>query len=759
MKFNFPFNNFASGEWSPKMKSRSDTQEYMRACEELTNMITQMQGGVQYRGGTSRIDIDADVQEDLDTSLTNPILFGKAQLLPYMPYDPARAILLCVMPAGYTWVTLPDGTSVTYGSNTDTLSWRAEYTQYTQVGDYMILTNTLGLKPKVFYYNPTTARYELKDIDRDFITTKPWEATPWDRLEALDSNVTMSIPAITNTVGSTFSLGSSAAYFESSDVGRYIRLTNGTALDGIVRIIGFTNSTSVTVQIEQVLHTASAFTFGSTANASSFWQISAWGGSNGYPRTVIGFQGRVIFGGSAGFPDTIWGSRISNFFFFQEIPYANTTGISGFASAAYTSDNSRAFTLTPNTPEASDIQALSAGKTLTIHTKKAEIVAYGSNGALGPVNVVFDSSTSFGASSVQPVRVNNFSTFVQAVGYKLRDVIYSFNEDQYKSNDLAFVADHLFQSAIQWLSSVTSNGVDVIEQLARFESKSSVLFVRTRLGRLYYVTLDRDYQVNAWGRILLGKEAGYANVEFPYDIADIPAVYSICTLPASDGTPHLYMLVKRNVNGTDRLILEMLSPAWELDNPYNLTDPTSVDLYSHRYLDFACVCVPVAPVDGVTAVWDTELDTESFYLNTEVSVVADGNYIGEFTVGNDGLLTLPRAYSYVYIGFKYLGRVKTMPLEQGGQFGQPVGRIKKVDEMVIRFIKSVGAAFGFEGNMEEIPFREPSQPMDEAVAYFSGDKVVTFPAHYDRAYQLVVEQTKPYPLYITSITPRGQTYD
>lgn len=754
MKFTFPFNNFGSGEWSSKMKSRSDTQEYLRACEEMTNIISQMQGGAQYRSGTARIDIPASVQEDIDDALSNPILGGLPFVVPYTPYDPDRAIVLCVMPAGYDWVTLPDGTAVTYGANTSTLSWRPEYTQFTQVGDYLILSNTLGnMKPKVFYYNPTASQYQLKDIDRDFITSKPWEATPWDKLEALDSNVTLSIPAITNTVGSTFALGSSAPYFEFGDIERYVRLTNGTNLDGIVRIIGYTNSTSVTVQIEQVLHTASAFTFGSTANPASFWQISAWGTSKGYPRTVIGFQGRVIFGGNSAFPDTIWGSRISNFFNFQEIPYANTTGVTGFASAAYTSDNSRAFTLTPNTPEASDIVALSAGKTLGIHTKKAEIVAYGSNGSLGPVNVVFDSSTSFGASAVQPLRVNNYSTFVQANGYKLRDIIYSFNEDQFKSSDLAFVADHMFQSLL------TERGVDAIVGMAKFEAKSSILFVRTFLGRLYAVTLDRDYQINGWCRILLGRSQGYEGVSFPYDVDDLPAVVSMCTLPGEDGTPYLYMFVKRVVNGVERLTYEVMSTPWELDNPFNSEINEFFDLYQYRYLDFACVCLPVDPVDDVTAVWDTVLDTESFYVNTEVSVVADGNYIGEFTVDGDGLLTLPRAYGHVYIGFKYPGIIKTMPLEQGGQFGQPVGRIKRIDEMVIRFRKSVGAAFGKDlESLEEIPFREPSQPMNEPVNFFSGDKVVNFPGGYERAAQVIISQTKPYPLYVTSITPRGETY-
>jgi hypothetical protein len=110
-------------------------------------------------------------------------------------------------------------------------------------------------------------------------------------------------------------------------------------------------------------------------------------------------------------------------------------------------DNSRPFTLTPNSGEVSNIVAMSAQKTLLINTERNEINAYGSNGALGPLNVVFESTSSFGATAVQPVRINNFMTFVQANGFKVRDITFSFAEDQYKSTDLSFVADHFFYNS------------------------------------------------------------------------------------------------------------------------------------------------------------------------------------------------------------------------------------------------------------------------------------------------------------------------
>ena len=171
MKFNFPFNNFASGEWSPKMRSRSDTQEYLRSCEELTNMIVQMQGGVQYRGGLSRQDLLTQAaQTNLDT------IFGLGatfKLVPYTPYNSQNSTILCVKPDG-TWVTLPSGVNVVLGATTSITNWNPSYTQYVQLGDLLIITNGLGThKPKVFYWNTTTLQYELKDLDIDYVSAKP----------------------------------------------------------------------------------------------------------------------------------------------------------------------------------------------------------------------------------------------------------------------------------------------------------------------------------------------------------------------------------------------------------------------------------------------------------------------------------------------------------------------------------------------------------------------------------------------------------
>lgn len=742
MKFNFPINNFSSGEWSPRMMGRTDTDQYARACEDLTNMIPQMTGGATYRGGFQNIEIlTTDTRDYINLSTTLGDPFNNFKLLSYTPYNRTLATILAMAPG--KWYTLPLGVEVTYSANViaQIAGWNPSSTTHTVLGDLLILLSLNGShKPKVFRFNQSLLAYQVQDIDNEYITKEPWKTIPWDKVEALDSNVTLNPSATTGTITVT----ASAAFFSPGMVGSYLRFCNGTSRDGVVRITATGSATSATATVLQTLPNAS-FSYGSTTNNASFWQQSAWSNAVGWPRTVTSFQGRLIFGGAPNKPDTLWGSRISSYFDFQEVPSPNTTGPFGFASAAYTADNTRPFTLTPNSQEASNIQALSAAKTLTIHTDQSEIVAYGSDGALGPNNVVFESSTSFGAAPVQPVRVNNFLTFVQATGRKIRDLIFNYTEDQYKSTDLTFVADHYF------LNSNIVGGVDKIKEMVKIEGNSSVLYVRTFLGFLYTLTLDRDYQVNAWSKIPIGKSPQHTEAS-PYRYAHVIAM---CGHGYSGENETLYALVIRKVDTTSFITFERLTPPWEMDDPADFTfDPGIKPIY----LDCAAHLAKDSPYVWVT----NNADADSPHRATTVSVVADGNYIGEYEVADDavGTLTLEYEYDEVLIGYKYLGRIVTTPIEQGGQTGTPMARQKRINELVIRFFNTAACHFGKPGTeLDEIPFRSLTDPLDTSVQYFTGDKVVDFPTGYERRAQVVIEQRRPYPLHVVAVIPNGSTYD
>ncbi len=57
---NYPITNFNSGELSPKIDARQDTEKYTGGCKRLENMIPLIYGCVERRPGTIFV---ANIQE------------------------------------------------------------------------------------------------------------------------------------------------------------------------------------------------------------------------------------------------------------------------------------------------------------------------------------------------------------------------------------------------------------------------------------------------------------------------------------------------------------------------------------------------------------------------------------------------------------------------------------------------------------------------------------------------------------------------
>ena len=126
MKFNLPVNNFAAGEWSDRMKGRVDTEQYVRACEDLTNMIPQMTGGAEYRAGTYITEMlsevgYAEVNALIAEGVTN------LKIVPYTPTEVANRRILLILPHTMTltpkWKNLGTGIDLTYTGATSTARW------------------------------------------------------------------------------------------------------------------------------------------------------------------------------------------------------------------------------------------------------------------------------------------------------------------------------------------------------------------------------------------------------------------------------------------------------------------------------------------------------------------------------------------------------------------------------------------------------------------------------------------------------------
>jgi hypothetical protein len=512
------------------MRGRSDAQEYTNACEKLVNFIPQIQGGAFRRPSTNRIVLDTDSNADLQSAIDDDFVYTK--LIPRVLSTDVRQVLATFDATPSTgWFVVDSTNPAAGGVVVGSVSSAADYTspssaaiKHAQIGDIVFLaqgSSGIGKPPRVWVKSAYTGGSMTLYDEHD--PTKNYKAVPYLPFQTEGSSVNLQASAATGNITMT----SSAAFFNAGHVGAYFKLT-AAGSTGVVKVIYNAGNTNTLVYCT-VLSTVPTVVIGTAAGTA--WEESAWSDYRGWPRTVVAYQGRVIFGGSSSYPDTVWGSRIGNVFDMMEVPFVQSADFTGYAE-----DNSRPFTLTPNSAEASNIRALSSAKTLMIHTDRSEIVAYGTQMALGPNDATFESSTSFGASTPMPTRTNNFSVFVEKGGRKLRDITFNNDEGQYKSSDLSFLADHLTLDGVD----ITESPIDPIVEIVGVNFGTSLIFAKTQHGRLLAVTLDRDYKINAWSQIKLGGSSA---------ARDFPLIKAMCAVERSDGGERLFLITNRYING------------------------------------------------------------------------------------------------------------------------------------------------------------------------------------------------------------------
>lgn len=736
MNFNVPLNNFSSGEWSPKMRARTDVEQYPRSCTEMTNFITQMQGGAFRRPGTMFLS-SAPVGHLGGAGDT--IDFSKEHRL--FPYTSPTGVGFIII-AGRTvanarlWLAYNVETAayatIPALTNLPTLAAYSTY-DYQQVGGVLVFTNN-GDSPFMVYNDGTYAAGAGWLLGRfldtigwpDRVGMPQWKSYAYGDVEALGSSGTLTATGVF-TVGSGITLAATANLFEATDAWvalnyrTFIKVT-AAGVTGVIGITTVTNATTAAGTVMEVLPGASPQAYGLAAGTS--FQMSRWRGTTRWPKRVTAYQGRLIFGSSGAFPDTLWGSRIGNVFDFDEIPLAQSPDFTGFDE-----DNSRPFELTPNSPEQGIIQSLTSAKTLVICTNNAELVAYGTQGALGPNDFQIETSTSFGSRAVRPARTNNFLTIVQKTGRKIRDFIFNDTESQYKANDLSFVADHMTKGTY-------------IEELASIQGDSSIMYARLASGEIIGVTLDREYQVNAWFRLRLGGEGiSGAAYEYPQCTA-LTSVYNYTTR-----VDELFMVVKRTINSAVVYSFEKLSQPYE-ESEFTVTTPTSETAFPH-YVD-----AWEAQTGASSTTW-----TFANKPSAVVSVLADGLYVGEKTLSAGGVLTLTRAATSVHVGYAYASTLKPALLEQGGAAGSSVGRPKRATDLYLRFFNTYGCRFGSSAQMEDVVFSRGTTPGNEPVPFFTGDVDVKNVLGYSKAYQIVIETDYPFPCNVLALGVKGASYD
>jgi hypothetical protein len=519
---------------------------------------------------------------------------------------------------------------------------------------------------------------------------------------ATNTSTTTLTPSATS---GSITITASAATFASTDVGRTIRVKHSN-LWGNATITAFTSSTQVSATVNRA--------FGATT-ASVDWRLGLWSDTTGYPGAVSFYGDRLFWGGSTGYPQRVDGSCVGDYENMEPTSFA--TG-STTDNTVIADDDALALSLNAN-----DVNAVkSIGEDeqgLIVFTVGGEWIVRPSNQneALTPTNVRATRSTAWGCSEPQPVRVGKPHIFVQRAGRKIRELAYVFADDGFKSPDLSIASEH-----------ITRSGIIAIAYQAQ---PQTILWCVRADGVLVGMTYDREQEVIAWHKHVLGGAFG----------AGSAVVESAAVIPNSTGTAdQLWLIVKRTINGTTRRYVEFMTPFF--DDSIAQADAHFVDC-GLKYSGAA-----VSSFSGL-----------SHLEGQTVSILANGAVRPDAVV-NSGSTSLDRGTATVaVIGLAYTSNAQTQRLEYATRSIATVqGKSKRFHSVVVRFWRTLGGQAGPDAStLENIIFRESSDPMDNAPPLADDDFTVSMPGGYETEGRVYIRQAQPLPMTILALVVEGWT--
>lgn len=356
-----------------------------------------------------------------------------------------------------------------------------------------------------------------------------------------------------------------------------------------------------------------------------------------------------------------------------------------------------AFSYELTTSQVAPIQHLAQSRRLMVMSTSNEMsVRGGVEKPITPTSIQKNDESTSGSNSVRPVKIGNEIMFVQRAGRKVRACGYRYDIDGFSSPDRTVFAEHITQSGI----------VDIAFQ----QEPDSMLFCPRGDGQMAVCAYETEQEVVGWNR--------WTTQGLYESVSNIP------TATAED----LYVVVQRVIGGVPKRFIEVFDKDVALDLAYTGTAASPG----------ATVWAGLAHLNGMV-----------------VQVLADGAYMGEFTVAA-GQVTLPRAALAVQIGLSYTALIEALQIEMAANGSTIQGNAISVNEVVLRVLDTKQMVI----NGDEIdPRKFGPDLLDQPPPDFVGDiRTATFT---DEIYKVRQVITAPYPLpfhllnIIRSVTVNG----
>ena len=731
--------NFSAGELSPKAAGRVDISRYPNAARRMVNVVSRTLGQADKRDGTQYVAAAKNANK-------------RARLIPYIVSQDEAYML--EFGDTYMRVFKPDGTAVgapyeiatsyteaqvaeldysqsegamylfhsdVYPNRLRTFaedSWNCSAAPFTttpfaEVGDFYAValtlsSNTVGVGrtmaavSAVFlaadvgrailwnagvaiitgYTDTQHVTVEVKSIfDAAAIPSGSWN---------LDSSPQTTLtPSAKDPVGSIISLTLAAAGWRTTDVGKFVALNNG-----LVKITAFSSTTIVNAKIIVELTAV-------TAVPALAWTLNAsvWNAQFGYPRTGTMHEQRLVTASTKENPQTIWGSRIG-----EELDF--TSGVND--------DDAFSFTIGGNDNQVNQIGFIASERNLLALTFGGEyILTGGVEKPITPTNISVKIQSPHGVKDgVRPVQVGRETLFAQRAGRKLRAMGYDYQQDGYRSPDLATLAEHITETGIAGM--------------AFQQEPDPIVWVWLNNGRLVSVTLDRDLDIVAWNR---------------HEIDG--GVESVAVMPSGD-TEQVWLIIRRIVNGSTVRYIERMRHDWYPIYGTESPDWNAVPVADEPYSWGVQLDCAVTQDDAVgKQVWTGLTHLEG----RVVRCIADGVDMGDFTVSS-GQIDIGRNAKRVLIGLMFLPEIELLPPEIPVE-GTSQASAFSTNSLSIRVYKTIGATINGE---EVIPGRSigPDQ-LDLSPTPFTGDKAASMVGWDIGKDEVIISQNAPVPFHLLAV--------
>lgn len=518
----------------------------------------------------------------------------------------------------------------------------------------------------------TSATVHANIID-DFASTSAISAGNW-RLK-LSPQTPVDVEDSKKEIGSTAVLTATANAWRAADVGKYVSI-----FGGLVKITVFTSALLVTTKIIRTLKDITS----STPDPTRAWslEVPSYSGTLGYPSCGSFFDERL------------WE--------FKGLT-ANASVTNDFENFGKGGGDDDAIQRTISDDDIDSVVWAKGFQTLLVGTGSGafEIKADTEGQAVTPTNCTAKAISSKGAARIAPIKISGLIHYVQYGQRRLRELVFDFATNKYKSPNLFQLAEHLTQSFY-------------ITELCYAAEPDSLVYAVRSDGVLLVLVYQEEENVLGWAPMTT--QGDYK---------------SICAIPRpSTGKDWLWTIVSRE-NGT---FVEYFEPDRQ----------SSGRQWQDAQTDSAVFAVPTGYV--VSGLDHLEGQT--------VRIIGDGMlFDDDVVVSGDITLSPAMAVDMVEVGLNYdsdgLTCEPVVPADAGGPFISGA-----YSEIGMRVHRSLGLTL----NGEQMVYRKASDPMDAQVPLQNG-KVSIKNLGFDPFNRVSFKQTLPFPAEVLNIVGKLQVGD